>query len=93
MIKSVLLILFYCSLSVAYHGTPVVWDRIPQFKVNDRVTSFLNKQGIKFNMQNKVQSCIDHGMLLTRRVMMETKAKNFRRRTVCPIGYTPRRGD
>ena len=44
MIKSILLILFYCSLSVAYHGTPVVWDRIPQFKVNDRVTSFLNKQ-------------------------------------------------
>ena len=46
MINSILLILFYCSLSVAYQGTPVVWDRIPQFKVNDRVTSFLNKQSI-----------------------------------------------
>ena len=46
MINSILIILFYCSLSVAYQGTPVVWDRIPQFKVNDRVTSFLNKQGI-----------------------------------------------
>jgi len=46
MINSILLILFYCSLSVAYQGTPVVWDRIPQFKVNDRVNSFLNKQGI-----------------------------------------------
>ena len=46
MIKSILLILFYCSLSVAYHGTPVVWDRITQFKVNERVTSFLNKQGV-----------------------------------------------
>jgi len=46
MIKSILLILFYCSLSLAYHGTPAVWDRIPQFKVNDRVASFLNKQGV-----------------------------------------------
>ena len=46
MIKSILLILFYCSTVLAYHGTPVIWDRITQFKVNERVSDFLNKQGI-----------------------------------------------
>ena len=46
MMKVLLLFLFYCSTVLAYHGTPVIWDRVPQFKVNNRVTSFLNKQGI-----------------------------------------------
>ena len=41
------LLLFFClSTTVAYHGTPVVWNRIIQFQVNDRVTDFLNKRGI-----------------------------------------------
>ena len=47
MIRSILLLLlFYCSTVLAYHGTPVIWDRITQFKVNERVSDFLNKQGI-----------------------------------------------
>ena len=41
------ILLFFClSTTVAYHGTPVVWNRIIQFQVNDRVTDFLNKRGI-----------------------------------------------
>lgn len=41
------LLLFFClSTTVAYHGTPVVWNRIIQFQVNDRVSDFLNKRGI-----------------------------------------------
>ena len=46
MIKVLFLFLFYCSTGLAYHGTPVIWDRITQFKVNTRVSDFLNKQGI-----------------------------------------------
>jgi hypothetical protein len=41
-----LLLFFYLSTTAAYHGKPVIWNRIIQFQVNDRVTDFLNKQGI-----------------------------------------------
>jgi hypothetical protein len=42
-----LLLLFFClATTSAYHGTPVVWNRIIQFRVDDRVTDFLNKRGI-----------------------------------------------
>lgn len=41
------ILLFFClSTTVAYHGTPVVWNRIIQFQVNERVSDFLNKRGI-----------------------------------------------
>ena len=46
MIKVLVLLFFYCSTVLAYQGTPIVWDRITQFKVNTRVSDFLNKQGI-----------------------------------------------
>ena len=41
------ILLFFClSTTVAYHGTPVVWNRIIQFQVNERVSDFLNNRGI-----------------------------------------------
>jgi hypothetical protein len=41
-----LFLLFNLTTSVAYHGTPVVWNKIIQFPVNIRVSQFLNKQGV-----------------------------------------------
>jgi hypothetical protein len=46
MINVLFFFLCYCSTVLAYHGTPVIWDRITQFKVNTHVSDFLNKQGI-----------------------------------------------
>ena len=42
----IILLLFCLSTSVAYHGTPVVWNKIIQFPVNIRVSQFLNDKGI-----------------------------------------------
>lgn len=42
-----LLLLFFClTTSVAYHGSPVIWNKIIQFPVNIRVSQFLNDRGI-----------------------------------------------
>lgn len=40
------LLLFYLCLlkTIAYHGSPVIWDKIAQ--VNTRVSQFLNDRGI-----------------------------------------------
>jgi len=42
----ILLLLFCLSTSVAYHGTPVIWNKIIQFPVKIRVSQFLNDKGI-----------------------------------------------
>jgi len=42
----ILLLLLSLTTSAAYHGTPVIWNRIIEFPVNIRVSQFLNDKGI-----------------------------------------------
>ena len=39
-------LLFFIWSTTAYKSTPIVWDRIIQFQVNERVSDFLNNRGI-----------------------------------------------